>query len=179
MRLCSIDKAEVWKDIPGYEGRYQASTAGRIRSVDHRVRVVAHGTEATRLVRGRILRPGAYERSGHLSVVLGHGAIGSPVHQLVMLTFIGPAPEGCEVCHNDGNPKNNALENLRYGTRSDNIKDVILQGGRWRKLNADDVREIREMLKKGYTGTEIARIFSVSTNCISSIKTGRTFGWLE
>lgn len=169
---------EIWKDIPGYEGRYQASTEGQIRSVTHRVRLVAHGKETTRLAKGRILRPGK-GKSGHVSVVLGHGAVGSPVHQLVALTFLGPVPDGCEVCHNDGNPENNALDNLRYDTRSENIKDVVRQGGRWRKLNAEDVREIREMLGRGYTGAEIARAFCISQTQISKIKLGRCFAWLE
>ena len=84
---------EKWRDIPGYEGKYQASTKGRVRSLTRRVRVVAHGTEATRVTRGRVLRPGRYCKSGHLSVVLGHGASGSPVHRLVALTFLGPPPE--------------------------------------------------------------------------------------
>lgn len=171
--------AEIWKDIPGYEGRYQASTEGRIRSVDHRVRLVAHGKETTRLMRGRVLRPARYEKSGHVSVVLGHGAAGSPVHQLIARTFLGPVPDGCEVCHNDGDPLNNSVSNLRYGTRSENIKDVVLQGGRWRKLSAEDVREIRELLGRGHTGAEIARAFCISQTQISKIKLGRCFSWVE
>lgn len=171
--------AEIWKDIPGYEGRYQASTEGRIRSVDHRVRVVAHGTEATRLVRGRVLRPGRYERGGHVSVVLGHGANGSPVHQLIMQTFVGPAPSGCEVCHNNGDPTDNRLINLRYDTRSENIKDVVRQGGRWRGLSAEDVQAIRKRLAEGEKGVMLAREFGVSHTQISKIKTGRCFAWLE
>lgn len=177
MTIRSVDK-EVWKDIPGYEGRYQASSEGRIRSVTRRVRLVAHGTETTRLSKGQILRPGK-ARSGHVSVVLGHGAAGSQVHQLVAMTFLGPCPDGCEVCHNDGNPENNALSNLRYDTRSENIKDVIRQGGRWRKLNAEDVREIREMLSRGFTGAEIARSFCISQSQVSKIKLGRCFAWLD
>lgn len=170
---------EIWKDIPGYEGRYQASTDGRIRSVDHRVRVVAHGTEATRLVRGRVLRPGKYCKAGHVSVVLGHGEPGVPVHQLIALTFLGPAPDKCEVCHNDGNPGNNALRNLRYDTRSENIKDVIRQGGVWRKLSAEDVHEIREMIGRGYTGVEIAKAFCITPGHVSAIKNGRVYAWLD
>lgn len=169
----------LWKDIPGYEGRYQASTDGQIRSVDRRVRLVAHGKETTRLVRGRILRPGVYTKSGHISVVLGHVANGSPVHALVALTFLGPRPEGCDVCHNDGNPKNNAVNNLRYDTRAENIKDVIRQGGTWRKLSADKVKLIRERLASGTLQKDIAHEFGVSTNTISKIKRGEAFAWLD
>jgi hypothetical protein len=45
-----------------------------------------------------------------------------------MLAFVGPYPEGMEIRHLDGNPENNALENLKYGTRSQNIQDQIRHG---------------------------------------------------
>lgn len=170
---------EVWKDIPGYEGRYQASTAGRIRSLDRYVRLVAHGKETKRLAKGQVLRPAPYEKGGHLSVVLGHNAHGSPVHRLIALTFIGPCPAGCEVCHNDGNPKNNAVDNLRYDTRSNNIKDAYMMNGVRGKLTVDEVRAIRDMLEEGRKGTEIARLMGVSVHAVSHIKTGRTYAWLK
>lgn len=170
---------EVWKDIPGYEGRYQASSEGRIRSLDRPVRVVAHGTETTRIMKGRILRPGKYSPSGHVSVVLGHGAPGSPVHQLVALTFLGPRPAGTEVCHADGNPLNNAVNNLRYDTRRENILDVYRQGAAYKKLNMNDVQQIRKLLAEGRTGREIADRFGISPTCVTNIKNGRTFAWLK
>ena len=170
---------EEWRDIPGYEGRYQASTEGRIRSLNRYVRVVAHGTEAKRLVKGRVLRPGRYCKSGHVSVVLGHGAPGSPVHQLVALAFLGPKPEGMEVCHTDGDPKNNAASNLRYDTRRENILDKFRQGGAHKILTVNDAVEIRRMLKEGHSSAEIAKIFNVSRACISDLKRGRTFSWLK
>lgn len=169
----------LWKDIPGYEGRYQASTDGQIRSVDRYVRLVAHGKETKRLAKGKVLRPAPYEKGGHLSVVLGHKTNGSPVHRLIALTFIGPCPDGCEVCHNDGNPKNNAVENLRYDTRSENIKDVYRQGRRWRKLSADDVIEIRAQLAAGVRCVDIAKARGLSQSLISAIKTGRYYAWLS
>lgn len=171
--------AEIWKDIPGYEGRYQASTEGRIRSVDHRVRLVAHGTETTRLMRGRVLRPGRYCKSGHVSVVLGQGAAGAPVHQLIARTFLGPVPNGCEVCHNDGNPKNNRLDNLRYDTRTENILDEYYAERTPKgKLDINRVREIRELIQAGYSGAEISRMFKISQTRVSRIKLGRTYAWL-
>lgn len=171
--------SEIWKDIPGYEGRYQASTEGRIRSVDHRVRVVVHGKEATRITRGQVLRPGR-QKSGHVSVVLGHGAHGSQVHQLIMLTFVGPVPEGCEVCHNDGNPANNALNNLRYDTRSENILDEYRAGRIPRgKTHPATVKEIRKRLKNGEPGCVIARDVGLSETQISRIKLGKVYAWLK
>lgn len=119
---------ENWKDIPGYEGRYQVSDLGRVRSVDRRVRLVAHGIETTRLARGQMLRPGG-RQSGHLTVALGRGNSQS-VHVLVMLAFEGPCPDGHEVLHEDHDPTNNRRTNLRYGTRSENMKMDYAAGTR-------------------------------------------------
>lgn len=172
--------SERWKDIPVYEGRYQASTEGRIRSVDHQVRGCCHytGKPFTRTIKGRILRPGRYCKAGHVSVVLGKGTAGKPVHQLILLTFIGPCPEGKEVLHRNGDPTDNRLANLHYGTRRENVLDVYQDGGRWRKLSTEDVQKIRRRLDAGEKGRDIAEDFGVSESTVSSVKTGRTFGWL-
>ena len=172
---------EKWKDIPGYEGKYQASTEGRIRSVDRLVRGKCHytGKEFYRCMKGRILRPGRFCKSGHVSVVLGHDAIGSPVHKLIMITFIGPIPDGMEVLHINGNPTDNRLSNLRYGSRTENILDVYRQGGIWRKLSIEDVEAIRFGLWCGIKGSELARMYDVSQGTISKIKTRGTFSWLK
>lgn len=172
---------EHWKDIPGYEGKYQASTMGRIRSMDRSVLGKCHYTGKTflRRIKGRILRPGRSSKSGHLSVVLGHGKPGSPVHQLILLTFIGKKPENKEVLHTNGDPTDNRLENLRYGTRTENILDVYKQGKKWRKLSVDDVREIRFGMSCGIKGKELAVMYHVSEETISRIKNRRTFSWLK
>ena len=169
--------AEVWKDIPGYEGKYQASDYGRIRSVDRYVRC-AH--DAHRLMRGRVLKPAASKKyDPHLSVVLGHGENGASVHRLVASAFLGPCPSGQEVRHLDGNPKNNIVTNLAYGTRTENICDVMRIGKAWRALTIEDVRDIRQRISQGEKGVDIARRYKVSQGCISAIKKGRTYGWLE
>lgn len=171
---------ERWKDIPGYEGRYQASTEGRIRSMDRTQVVLSRkGNPYAKHFRGRLLRPGRIP-SGHLSVVLGHGQHGTTVHALVMLTFVGPPPAGKEICHNDGDPTNNRLENLRYDTRCENILDEYRRGvGARTKLRAEDVREIRRLLHNKVRGAEIARQYGVSQSVVSAIKTGRSFKWLR
>ena len=163
---------EVWKDIPGFEGAYQVSSLGRVRSLDRYVRVCPHGLEAKRMIKGRVLRP-APNKYGHLCVILGHGAHGSLVHQLVALAFIGPRPDGMDVCHTDGDMRNNRADNLRYDVRSENILDVYRVGKAWRKLTLDDMREIKGLLAAGYKGSDIAKLFSVSQSAVSAIKTGR------
>lgn len=138
---------EIWKTIPGYEGAYEASNLGRIRSLARRVRLVARGTETTRSVPPRILRPGRQNPSGHMTVALGKGNSQS-VHVLILLTFVGPAPEGCECLHKDGDAANNTLENLRWGTRSENLIDIFYHKGR--SLNVEQIRYLRRRKKQGF-----------------------------
>lgn len=117
-----------WRPIPGYEGYYEVSSTGLVRSLDRTV-VCANGVE--KRLKGRALQ--CFEQpSGHLFVGLrrGEGKKMFRVHSAVMLAFVGPRPNGLEVRHLDGNPKNNSLENLAYGTRSQNHLDAYRHGGR-------------------------------------------------
>ena len=160
---------EIWKDIPGYEGKYQASNLGRIRSLDREIGVA--GVKGHKTMKGRVLRPGP-TKSGHLYVALGHGAAGKPVHQLIARTFIGPRPEGADVCHNDGDPTNNCVDNLRYDTRTNNILDVYRSGKRWRKLSLEDIRAIlNEPLTE--KGASLAKKYGVSEQVISKVRLRR------
>lgn len=174
--------SEVWKDIPGYEGAYQVSSLGRVRSLDRVVKCKCRytGEPFDRTVRGRVLRPAKYCKAGHLAVSLGRGSTGKPVHELVMLAFVGKPPVGKEVCHQNGDPTDNRLENLRYDTRRENILDVLRKpGGVWRKLSAKDALDIRRRLNSGEKGSDLASEYRVSQSAVSAIKTGRTFGWLN
>lgn len=119
---------EVWKDIPGQEGRYQVSDLGNVRSVDRYVRIVRHGVDTMRFAPGKVLRPGRTQ-SGHMSVAIGKGK-SKPVHQLVLAAFEGPCPEGYEVLHLNHDPSDNRHSNLRYGTRSENLKMDYAAGRR-------------------------------------------------
>lgn len=104
---------EQWRPVVGWEGLYEVSSEGRVRSF-------------RRGANGRILRPGIASH-GYPTVALGRGNTQS-VHVLVAAAFIGPCPEGQEVRHRDGKRSNPKAENLRYGTRSQNINDAIRSG---------------------------------------------------
>lgn len=110
---------ENWRPIPGYEGRYDVSHQGRVRSW-HRYR----GEPGPRPVKAV---PGG---NGYLKVRLTADGRGKTwnVHQLVAAAFLGPRPNGYETRHRDGNHMHNHLSNLRYGTRSENAQDSIRHG---------------------------------------------------
>lgn len=119
---------ERWLPIPGYEGNYEVSDRGNVRSVD-RIRIGTDGIAQKR--RGQILRGTIGARDGYRCVNLrtggGNGRV-TPIHRLVLLAFVGPLPPGMVSRHLNGNPTDNRLENLKYGTQSENMHDRVRHG---------------------------------------------------
>lgn len=109
------------------------------------------------------------------------------IHQLVAEAFIGPRPEGLETCHNDGDPTNNHVGNLRYATHAENAADMVKHGTQAKgemhghaKLTEPDVLEIKRLLREGrLMSREIAERYGVSATAIAQIKRGKNWGWLE
>lgn len=117
---------EIWKDIPGYEGRYQVSDMGRVRSLDRVVRAVSKaGREYLRSVRGTVLRPGTSR--GYQIVNLSPGGTVA-VHILVAQAFV-PNPNCLpEVNHIDGVKLNCTAGNLEWVTKSQNQLHAVKLG---------------------------------------------------
>ncbi len=117
---------ELWKPVVGYEGLYEVSDAGRVRSVE---RMVRHNYGGMKRVPSRILKAGAGE-AGHLHVGLwrDNKMSNQLVHRLVATAFIGPPEQGMKACHNDGHPSNNRVENLRWDTQKGNLADRKIHG---------------------------------------------------
>lgn len=116
----------TWLPVPGYEGTYEVSDAGSVRSVD---RIIDHPVTGPTLRRGRVLKA-ATTAQGYKRVKLSKGGSAPlfSVHSIVMLAFAGPRPDGFHVCHNNGEPADNRLQNLRYDTPSENAFDSIAHG---------------------------------------------------
>lgn len=163
---------EIWRDIPGYEGRYQASTLGRIRSLDRYVRCGIGGA-GVRLHKGRILSPGVGGSDPYQRVKLGADAPNTTVHGLVAAAFLGPRPTGHEVLHLDGDPLNNRVSNLTYGLRAEKVP-IAYRGGRaWKILTLEQIQDIRRRSEAGERGTDLAKEYGVSRSHITNIKYGR------
>lgn len=165
----------IWRDIPGYEGCYQASSDGLIRSVPRKDKLGRpHG--------GKILLPAVNKRWGRLQVGLckDGGQRTWRVHNLVALAFIGIPPEGYVVNHKDGNKLNNRLENLEYVTQRENILHahrlgLIRKSGEDHhsaRLTRADVGSIREAWARGALGKDLSAQYGVARSQISRIVNG-------
>lgn len=166
-----------WRPIAGFEGRYEVSNHGQVKS----------------LVTNRILRP-APSSNGYLTVNLYDGSVPKrcrsiTVHSLVCGAFISARPDGMTVNHIDGNKRNNAIENLEYCTMQENIRHAVANGltpashdfpagSPNRKLTPDAVEFIRHVMShdppRGMQAC-LARSFSVTSNVIRDIVRGCTY----
>ena len=152
---------ENWKEIPGFEGRYEISNLGRVKS----------------LLRGvRILSP-VKKSTGYLTITLSDSS-GVPhqklLHRLVLIAFTGKNEEMMTL-HNDGNKENNALSNLRWGTAKENAADSALHGTvrcgeshRWAKLTEAIICEIRAASDKEHK-RKMRRKYGLSRQHVNKI----------
>jgi hypothetical protein len=116
---------EEWRPVVGYEGLYEVSSEGRVRSLDR-----ITGGKRRRRIRGQMLTPTPHPDGRRVAVSLCKDGIqrAPAVHRLVAAAFLGPRPVGLDICHGDGNGFNNAVANLRYDTRSANLLDSVRHG---------------------------------------------------
>lgn len=114
---------ELWTAIPGYDGFYEVSNYGNVRSL---TRFVPYGRHKGMTYTGRDIK--LFISGKYLSVKLSRAGVTKTtyVHELVLLAFEGQRPDlgaRCEIRHLDGDKLNNALSNLKYGTVNENIAD--------------------------------------------------------
>lgn len=160
-----------WADIEGHKG-YQISVNGEVRSVDREV--MSKGAKRPRRLSGRVLKQ--FKNSeGYMQVSLGRSGY-ARVHKLVAETFLGACPDGQLVRHLDGNPSNNHLTNLAYGTPRENYEDSIKHGiakfgedHHTAKISDAAVGRIRKLHENGASQAELSRQFDVHRSTISRI----------
>lgn len=166
---------EVWKPVPGYEGAYEVSDHGRVRSLDRKIATCPKGTAYRRLVRGRVLATSAHPGGYRLVHLWQDGRVrATTVHALVAAAFLGPCPSGQEVRHKNGVAGGHGLANLEYGTRKENHADkrrhgTHLQGETQNGavLTEPEVRAIRAA--RGATHQALADRFGCSRRNIGRI----------
>lgn len=136
---------EIWKDVKGFEGRYQVSNMGRVRN-------------STRL---NILSPSKYQ--GYLRVNLSEGKRGkfrtTAIHRLVAVAFVDGYAEGLEVNHIDENPSNNVSTNLEWVTHAKNVVHATFTPRRMATLHK--TKRIRNVIQKDMNGNILATYKSI------------------
>ncbi len=173
---------EIWKDIEGYEGYYQVSNLGRVRSLTREVRC----GNSIRVFRERIRKPQIMSKGYYQLALLKNGKDKRfLIHRLVAYAFI-PNPENkTEVNHINGVKTDNNVENLEWVTSRENSIHAVhtglhnaIKGERHAnsKLNRKDVLEIRRRYIKGCAGQKkLAKEYCVTRNTIYKIVKGITW----
>lgn len=178
---------EEWRPVVGYEGHYEVSSLGRVKSVS---RVVMRKNGNPQTIRERVLTP-YVNRRGYTWATLSKGSGTTQrsikVHALVAAAFLGPRPEGNHVLHGPNGISDNSVSNLSYGTQSENLgRDRARDGtssrgaaSHFTKLNEASVLEIRARLAEGVHQHVLAAEFGVTRSCVGHIKAGRAWAWLD
>jgi len=167
----SLPEVET-REIPGFGGYYRAGIDGSVWSCrqrgaskgQHRGSVADRVDNKWRRIYGR-----PHARSGHLEIKIRKP--GEPrkywkAHQLILFAFVGPMPLGMECRHLNGNPADNRLENLVWGTRQENVHDAIRHGtfcprGFKRNQAAHKYDDIEAEIQRGATTRQIRERFNV------------------
>lgn len=159
---------EIWKPVLGYEGFYEASSLGRIRSVTRWVhnRKTPHKSRIRKFTvsKGRYYQVNLCRQSKHTC---------KPVHLLVASAFHGKCPKGLECRHLDGNSFNNKSSNLKWGTRKENLMDQVDHGTvPGAKLTKSRILYMRKIYKRrhatlGLSG--LSRMYGVAASTISRV----------
>lgn len=118
--------AEIWKPVVGWEGHYEVSDAGRVRSLDvDRLDKNGRAWRKKGSIHGQHAKPNGYI---YVNLKSSPRKKRRYVHQLVLESFVGPRPDGHEACHDNGDRSDNRLENLRWDTISENRLDIGRMG---------------------------------------------------
>ena len=164
-----------WKPVPGYPN-YEVSDQGEVR----RARAFRH------YPKGMLIKPKS-DAKGYQQIALSHeGRYGYfCVHRIVALAFLGEPPSARhQVAHNDGNPRNNHLSNLRWATPSENSMDRRLHGtvpdrkGERHpmvKLNDQLVLELRKQRRDGMTYPDMAKRYRIPKLTLYDAVVGTTW----
>lgn len=161
-----------WKDIKDYKGLYQISNSGQVR------RIWKNHT--------RTLKPGCWNQYLCVHLWRQNRQTTYKIHTLVLNNFVGLCPAGMECRHLDGNPKNNKLNNLKWGTRSENQRDAVKHGTSSQpdnsgsknghaKLTEIQVVKINNLLTEGKSHVCISKMFCVSRKTVYDIDNGLTW----
>jgi hypothetical protein len=160
---------EEWKPVPEFKGLYEVSNHGRIRTIKT----------------GKIKKPTIDKKDGRPAVLLWEKNKYKlrRVGRIVLRAFCGEPISGHECCHNDGDPTNNHLSNLRWDTASANQKDRVKHGTSNRGEQCGTAKlteaQARAIIADRRLHRIIAEEYGVQQSMVSRIKSGKRWGHLQ
>lgn len=173
---------EQWKSIPGFEGFYEISSFGRVRSLERTMKN-KHGTSSR--VPAIMLRPD-FGQDGYARVSLHCDGMlrRESVHRLVARQFLDGIHERRQVNHKDGNKQNNRADNLEWVTARENVLHAWRMGlcmpvaGEQNgnsKLSERDVAIVMSAAARDVPSREISRVFNITEAAVSAIIRGKSW----
>lgn len=114
---------EEWRPVVGYEGLYEVSSLGRVRSLDRTVILGNTRKGVERKLKGKIIKQHKDRRGTWYVNLNNYGLKRGVVHCLVARAFLGPTPEGLEICHGDKGRDCHAVSNLSFKTHRENMNE--------------------------------------------------------
>lgn len=180
---------EQWKAIPGFEGYYEASTLGNIRSVSRKVIIHGASGDYERSLKSKPMTPLPDGKGYYLMVELSRDGRSKRylIHRLVAQTFIENPESLPEVNHKDENKRNNRVDNLEWCTHAYNnnygSKKTASrgEGNAQCKFSEATILELKRQYKPNDPefGTKgLSEKFGISISHVSAIIHGRRWGWL-
>jgi len=174
-----MSNKEIWKNISGYEKLYQISNFGNVKSLPKKRK----GPNWIKITDEIILKQ-SIDKWGYHAVKLTKNGNSKfhLVHRLVLYAFVGKENKGQETLHLDDNTHNNNINNLKWGTKSENIKQMHAHGrknmkgeespaAKLTKAQVDRIHFLKGKVEKGYW-TKLARALGVHPSTIHHIVNG-------
>ena len=173
---------EIWKAIKGYEGIYEISEHGKVRSLNH---LIKYSDGRSRIQKGRILKT-SLSKKGYVRVSLSKQKkrFHTSIHRLLALSFIDNPENKKQVNHINGIKHDNRIENLEWVSNSENQIHAIKKGlTRYNynerhhnsKLTNKGVLRVRNLHRLGFTNKELAEDYNVSQTAMSNILRNITY----
>lgn len=180
---------EIWKDIEGYEGLYQVSNLGRVKSLDRYMRN-KYGTYT--LKKGRILKNSILKSTGYPRVSLSREGnfVSKQVHRLVAKAFVPNPNNYLIINHKDENPLNPSADNLEWCTYkyNNNYGNTAIKKSTTHRINQKNSKKVYQydlcgnFIKEWKSTREVARFFNIdniriSRCCRNLTKSALGFKW--
>jgi len=170
---------EIFLPVKGYEGLYEVSNYGRIKSCK---RIVPHGRHGTFELKEKYLKI-QKEKAGYVTCALciNGKAKRFKIHRLIALSFIPNPTNKADINHKNGIKTDNRIENLEWCTSSENQRHALNNGlkipkyGTMHHSTKLTINEVKEIFKSGQSCMKLSKKYNICHSSIHDIKTGKTW----